>query len=277
MAGILVREGEVAFAKPIARAVLRDSRLSFGARGLFCYLWDLPAGWQPCASHLALMGPDGRDAILSRLAELEEVGAMRIERIRNSNGKFAGKRWVLIAADRWAIESPLSARKAEKRIPRSSARPNIGKPATKVNPSEGSANSAEEAATSAPATREGPAAAANSSGKKKRRCTPSGIVTWHEDDEDEARRLELENPAELLTAAVKEAIAAGRQPVPGIVATFLDAQKKSKQQALQHSQILAQVADRIASELASADGKIEAGRQFIDAVIAKKRERHERR
>ena len=37
------REGEINYAKPLARALLRDSRLSFGARGLFAYLWDLPA------------------------------------------------------------------------------------------------------------------------------------------------------------------------------------------------------------------------------------------
>lgn len=43
MADTLVRVGEVAFSKPIARAVLRDSRLSFGARGLFCFLLRIPA------------------------------------------------------------------------------------------------------------------------------------------------------------------------------------------------------------------------------------------
>lgn len=271
MADTLVRVGEVAFSKPIARAVLRDSRLSFGARGLFCFLWDLPPGWRPRASHLASMGPDGRDAIRSRLAELEKVGALRIDRIRNHDGTLAGKRWVLIAADRWATESPLSANKSEERDSRSSAQPIIGNPVAKVHQAEGSAMPQAKAATRAPALLHGSAAVAYSSPHKKRRTTTSGIVTWHDDDQVEARRLELENSVDDLTAAVNAAIAAGRSPVPGVVATILEAQKKAQRQALQHSQIVAQTADRIASELASGDDKIKAGRQFIDAIFAKKK------
>jgi hypothetical protein len=47
------REGEVNYSKPLARALLRDSRLSFGARGLFAFLWDLPGGWRTNTAHLA--------------------------------------------------------------------------------------------------------------------------------------------------------------------------------------------------------------------------------
>lgn len=57
------REGEINYAKPLARALLRDERLSFGARGLFSYLWDLPAGWKTNSNHLATVSPHGRDAI----------------------------------------------------------------------------------------------------------------------------------------------------------------------------------------------------------------------
>lgn len=45
MADSLVREGKVSYAKPIHRALLRDARLSFGARGLFAFIWDLPRNW----------------------------------------------------------------------------------------------------------------------------------------------------------------------------------------------------------------------------------------
>lgn len=138
----LVREGEVDFAKPLARALLRDARLSWGARGLFAFLWDLPAGWRPNSIHIAKMGPDGRDAVRARLAELEKVGALRIELIRGEGGQLAGKRWVLVAPERWARESPLSGGSTPKtlsdvgitegRISRSSANPKIGKPNSKV-------------------------------------------------------------------------------------------------------------------------------------------------
>lgn len=86
MSDLLVREGEIEFSKPIARAVLRDRRLTFGARGLFVFLWDLPKGWRPNVEHLSRMGPKGKDAIRTKLKELQSVGAMRIEAIKGADG-----------------------------------------------------------------------------------------------------------------------------------------------------------------------------------------------
>lgn len=144
----LVHEGEVNFAKPLARALLRDARLSWGARGLFAFLWDLPGGWRPNVQHIAKMGRDGRDAVRARLAELEEVGALRIEPIRVEGGQLAGKRWVLVAPERWARESQLTAAatpesapgedSTEERVSRSSVGPKIGKRETKVLQNKGS-------------------------------------------------------------------------------------------------------------------------------------------
>lgn len=144
------REGEINYAKPLARALLRDVRLSFGARGLFAFLWDLPGGWRTNSEHLASMSPQGRDAVRTLLKELERVGAMRFEPIRNEMGRMAGKRWILVSPDRWAIESPLSASKnlttapngasTERRDFRPSENPNIGKSNTKVLQGEGSSN-----------------------------------------------------------------------------------------------------------------------------------------
>src|ERR1035437_6926487 len=92
------REGLIAFSVPFPRALFRDSRLTFGGRGLFAFLWDLPEGWVLRLGHLVTMGPEGRDALRARLRELEHVGAVRIEAIRADGGRVAGKRWVLIAA-----------------------------------------------------------------------------------------------------------------------------------------------------------------------------------
>jgi hypothetical protein len=146
------REGEINYSKPLARALLRDSRLSFGARGLFAFLWDLPGGWRTNSSHLVSMSPQGRDAIRTMLKELESVGAMRDEPIQEVNGRLAGRRWVLVGPERWAIESPLASHKfpeaktevppkddvsAEKRVSRSSVTPKVGKPNTKVNQAKG--------------------------------------------------------------------------------------------------------------------------------------------
>lgn len=137
------REGEIDFTKPLPRALFRDARLSFGARGLFAFLWDLPKGWRIRLAHLAMMGPDGRDALRARLRELEEVGAIKIEANREDEdgntipgGRVAGKRWVLVAANRWAVEAPLAtlseADLTEDRKTRSSVKPIIGKANAKV-------------------------------------------------------------------------------------------------------------------------------------------------
>ena len=141
------REGEIKYAKPLVRALLRDGRLSFGARGLFEFLWDLPGGWRTNSTHLALMSPQGRDAIRTLLKELEAVGAIRHEAIRVAGGRVAGKRWILVAPERWAIETPLLTRQTlaaaavanptERRVFRLSEKPTIGKPDTKVLQGEG--------------------------------------------------------------------------------------------------------------------------------------------
>lgn len=146
MTDFLVREGHVAFAKPLPRALLRDRRLSWAARALFAFLWDLPLGWRPNARHLAQMGPDGRDAVRARLAELEAVGALRFEPIpAGEGGRLAGRRWVLRAAEMWAVEAPLATepppngRFTDDRIFRFSENPIFGKSAPKVHREEGSA------------------------------------------------------------------------------------------------------------------------------------------
>lgn len=143
------KEGEINYTKPLARALVRDRRLSFGARGLFAFLWDLPVGWRTNSQHLSTMSPMGRDAIRTVLKELERVGAMRSESIRGEGGKMAGKRWILVSPDRWANESSLSSKdfppapnggSTERRVFRRSEKPTVGESNTKVLPLEGSPN-----------------------------------------------------------------------------------------------------------------------------------------
>lgn len=112
--GNVRRVGGVEFTKPIARALLRDARLSFGARGLFAFLWDMPGNWQANAAHLTKQSPAGRDAVVKMLRELEAVGAMRYEYIRDEAGKMKGTVWVLVSPSKWAIKATLAViKKAE--------------------------------------------------------------------------------------------------------------------------------------------------------------------
>lgn len=142
----VVFEGREVFAQPIHRAVLRDRRLSWGARGLFAFLWDLPDGWKLRSSHLAGMGPDGLTAVRSRLGELEVVQALRQEPLKDpETGRLAGKRWVVRSPVLWAVEAPLSpltgaknADSTEGEVFRSSGNPIIVNSQSKVYQSEGS-------------------------------------------------------------------------------------------------------------------------------------------
>jgi len=103
----LAFEGREAMAVPVPRALVRDARVSWAARGLFIFLWDLPEGWAPRSSHLKKMGPGGRDAMRSILRELEAVGALRLEKIRTAQ-RVVGTRWVVRAPALWALEAPLA-------------------------------------------------------------------------------------------------------------------------------------------------------------------------
>ena len=142
--GEIAFESDFDFARPQFRAALRDGRLSWGARGLFAFLWDLPRGWRLNSLHLSRMGKDGRDATRARLKELEKVGALRRETLRDPSGRVSGRRWVVVSADRWAVAMslgglPASGFPTESREIRLSANPAVGKPAAKVHQaSEGS-------------------------------------------------------------------------------------------------------------------------------------------
>lgn len=135
-------EGEIQHARQFARALLRDSRLTFSAKGLFIFLWDLPLGWRIRAIHLASVGPQRRDAVRAILHELEVVGALRVEAVRGERGRLSGKKWILRSPHLWAIESPLSRRASlepapikgftEGRKTRLSDDPKDGKPTSKV-------------------------------------------------------------------------------------------------------------------------------------------------
>lgn len=71
----------------LSNAVLRDSRLSFKARGLLAYLLSLPDNWQTSAEHLATQSPDGAYSIRTALTELEEAGFIRRTKHRDDLGR----------------------------------------------------------------------------------------------------------------------------------------------------------------------------------------------
>ncbi|MGB9033103.1 MAG: hypothetical protein WCC45_01095, partial [Paeniglutamicibacter sp.] len=70
----------------IANALFRDPRISFKAKGIFGLVSTHRDGWRITLVELARCGPDGRSAVGSGLAELEQYGYLTRERERREDG-----------------------------------------------------------------------------------------------------------------------------------------------------------------------------------------------
>lgn len=67
-----------------------DTRLSWAARGLLCYLLSLPDDWKVYVNDLRKRGDLGRDGILKLLKELREAGYVHFRRTRDKQGRIRG-------------------------------------------------------------------------------------------------------------------------------------------------------------------------------------------
>jgi hypothetical protein len=72
---------------------LRDSRLTFKARGLLAMLLSHSQGWSLTIGSIAEQNQEGKDAIRSAILELEEFGYL-FRRQVNENGRFGEVVWV---------------------------------------------------------------------------------------------------------------------------------------------------------------------------------------
>lgn len=89
----------------LGNELLRDERLSWKARGLFCYLWSHSDNFRFSVNKLTTKAADGRDSTSSGLAELQKYGYLAIEWIRGPRGRFSRAIWML-------TEDPVSCDKA---------------------------------------------------------------------------------------------------------------------------------------------------------------------
>ena len=72
----------------INNTVLKDARLSWKAKGLFCYLLSLPEDWIIYQSELLNHATDGRESLRNAIQELEQLGYLQIEKKRDDKGQF---------------------------------------------------------------------------------------------------------------------------------------------------------------------------------------------
>ncbi|NVO88919.1 conserved phage C-terminal domain-containing protein [Lactobacillus rhamnosus] len=77
----------------VSNTLARDNRLSWKARGIFIYMWSMPADWQFYAEELETHAPEGRDALAKGLKELEKLGYLKRIQTKGKNGKFRTKNW----------------------------------------------------------------------------------------------------------------------------------------------------------------------------------------
>ena len=68
----------------------KERGLSLKAKGLLSLMLSLPDTWNYSVSGLVTLSKDGKDSVMSALAELEKFGYLTRERVKDSKGQFAG-------------------------------------------------------------------------------------------------------------------------------------------------------------------------------------------
>jgi hypothetical protein len=77
----------------ISNVLLEDSRLSWRAKGVLCYLMSRPDNWKVNKTDIKNRATEGRDALQSVLGELRKFGYLHIYRNTTSQGQIEGWVW----------------------------------------------------------------------------------------------------------------------------------------------------------------------------------------
>jgi hypothetical protein len=93
----------------IDTTAINDDHLSFRAKGLHTYLMAKPDDWHVYIEQLEALSPrEGRDAIRAALKELEIMGYIKREKIRDEKGRMAGWNTVVYETPAIALEEEAS-------------------------------------------------------------------------------------------------------------------------------------------------------------------------
>lgn len=79
----------------INNEVFENPSLSWRAKGLLGYLLSRPSDWEVRIVDLIKRGPDGRDAIYAIIKELQKVGHVIRDSVRDENGRFLFSRYTV--------------------------------------------------------------------------------------------------------------------------------------------------------------------------------------
>lgn len=72
----------------VSNEFLRDNRISFKAKGLFCYMFSMADGWNFTIRSIASQQKDGQDSIQSALDELKEYHYVTYEKHSDGTGTY---------------------------------------------------------------------------------------------------------------------------------------------------------------------------------------------
>ena len=77
----------------ISNSLLEDTRLSWRAKGLLCYMLSRPDNWKINKTDLYKRGTEGRDAMTNALKELKQLGYLHVYPNKNAQGQVEGWVW----------------------------------------------------------------------------------------------------------------------------------------------------------------------------------------
>ncbi len=103
-ANILTQERDEDFKTIYLKPIQSNQDLSWKAKGLWVYLISRPDTWEFYFRDLVNKSEDGRTAVKSAMKELKEAGLLKIDQVKDEEGKFQGI-WT-IAEDPEMIEEP---------------------------------------------------------------------------------------------------------------------------------------------------------------------------
>jgi hypothetical protein len=90
----------------LSNSLLRDSRLSWRARGILAGILSNVNGWSTNAERIAREGKEGRDAVLTAMNELESVGYIHRRKSRNGLGQYVTQMMVFEHPEPAQSETP---------------------------------------------------------------------------------------------------------------------------------------------------------------------------
>lgn len=91
----------------------KEKKMSLKAKGLLSLMLSLPDNWNYSISGLVTLSKDGKDSVMSALAELEKFGYLTRERLVDNKGRFAGIEYNIFEEPQ--TEKPIAAKPIEEK------------------------------------------------------------------------------------------------------------------------------------------------------------------